>query len=400
MELNEQDDDYEENAYPPKKSESPNKKYNKKNIIGEYIKNPYINKINIDSKFIFDHFDNVKYFQSLKNKNHIKLNQEELSFLKMFYNQNHLKASQFEKQEDFLDIDKNIYEQIINYNKDNKILSPLGHFLKQRILKSDNRTQISCRKLAKEYADKTGNKVGKSTVNNVIRKELGLRYLKTNYKSNYLNKQPGILDSLCFIKIVQKSIKLGFSLIFLDESKIEIENNHYRCWRYPSETIYFGDKIKYKNNLILAVGEDKVIHYIITKENTNSEIFLDFMKGLCDKLNLDKNKKYLIIMDNHPSHKKGNVIQYFVKEKLNIIFNAPYNSPFNAVELAFRSIKRKTYSKIYSSIDEVKSDIIEYLESEDIKKTLFANFNETIRKYIIYTEDSSDININNFDNIK
>ena len=126
----------------------------------------------------------------------------------MFYNQNHLKASQFEKQEDFLDIDKNIYEQIINYNKDNKILSPLGHFLKQRILKSDNRTQISCRKLAKEYADKTGNKVGKSTVNNVIRKELGLRYLKTNYKSNYLNKQPGILDSLCFIKIVQKSIKL------------------------------------------------------------------------------------------------------------------------------------------------------------------------------------------------
>ena len=117
MELNEQDDDYEENAYPPKKSESPNKKYNKKNIIGEYIKNPYINKINIDSKFIFDHFDNVKYFQSLKNKNHIKLNQEELSFLKMFYNQNHLKASQFEKQEDFLDIDKNIYEQIINYNK-------------------------------------------------------------------------------------------------------------------------------------------------------------------------------------------------------------------------------------------------------------------------------------------
>ena len=30
MELNEQDDDYEENTYPPKKSESPPKRYNKK----------------------------------------------------------------------------------------------------------------------------------------------------------------------------------------------------------------------------------------------------------------------------------------------------------------------------------------------------------------------------------
>ena len=30
MELNEQDDDYEENAYPPKKSESPNKNIIKK----------------------------------------------------------------------------------------------------------------------------------------------------------------------------------------------------------------------------------------------------------------------------------------------------------------------------------------------------------------------------------
>ena len=68
--------------------------------------------------------------------------------------------------------------------------------------------------------------------------------------------------------------------------------------------------------------------------------------------------------------------------------------------MAFRSIKRKTYSKIYSLFDEVKNDIIEYLKSEKVEKTLFTNFNEAIKKYIIYTEDNDNISLNNFDNIK
>ena len=61
---------------------------------------------------------------------------------------------------------------------------------------------------------------------------------------------------------------------------------------------------KEKSNLLLAIGVDKVIHYFLTKENTNSEIFLEFMKGLSKKLKLDQTNKYILIMDNLPSHKK------------------------------------------------------------------------------------------------
>ena len=99
-------------------------------------------------------------------------------------------------------------------------------------------------------------------------------------------------------------MKLGFRLIFLDESKIETTNNHYRCWRYKNEAIYFGNKNIEKDNLLLAIGVDKVIHYSLTQENTNSEIFLEFMKGLSKKLKLDQTNKYILIMDNLPSHKK------------------------------------------------------------------------------------------------
>ena len=96
----------------------------------------------------------------------------------------------------------------------------MAKFLLKRINESGNRASLSCRKLAKDYQTITGNKVGKSTVNNILRKELGLKYLKTTFKNNYLNREPGILDCLCFIKIIQKCMKLGFRPIFLDESKI------------------------------------------------------------------------------------------------------------------------------------------------------------------------------------
>ena len=194
-------------------------------------------------------------------------------------------------------------------------------------------------------------------------------------------------------------MKLGFRLIFLDESKKETTNNHYRCWRYKNEAIYFGNKKNEKNSLLLAKGVDKVIHYSLTQENTNSEIFLEFMKELIKKLKLDQNNKYILIMDNLSSHKKGNVIKFFVDEKLNVLFNAPYNSVFNSVELTFRSIKKRTYSKLYQSLEEVKKDIINYLESVEISQTIKKNFNETLIKYIAYSERNKYVNLNNFDSI-
>ena len=32
-----------------------------------------------------------------------------------------------------------------------------------------------------------------------------------------------------------KYIKIGFELVFLDECKIELKNNHYKCWRKKEE---------------------------------------------------------------------------------------------------------------------------------------------------------------------
>lgn len=69
-------------------------------------------------------------------------------------------------------------------------------------------------------------------------------------------------------------------MIFLDESKIEIHNNHFKCWRHKAEEILFGSKNNYKKNLILSISKSEIIYYELSDGNTNSEVFLGYIKKL------------------------------------------------------------------------------------------------------------------------
>ena len=78
-------------------------------------------------------------------------------------------------------------------------------------------------------------------------------------------------------------------------------------------------------------------------------------------------------MDNCTSHKTNEIIEFFLNEKINIIYTPPYQSIFNPIELAFRALKRKIYSKIYSDIEELMSDEKDFFKSKELKRTLLLN---------------------------
>ena len=59
-------------------------------------------------------------------------------------------------------------------------------------------------------------------------------------------------------------------------------------------------------------------------------------------------------------------------------------------------MKKITYSNIYDTLNDVNNDVIKYLDSEKIKKTLYLNYKETINQYILYIEKNKFINLNNF----
>ena len=63
---------------------------------------------------------------------------------------------------------------------------------------------------------------------NIIKQKLDYKFLKTTYKNNDLKTDNGIILILIFIKLKSRILKLGFEIIFLDESKISI-NSHFKC---------------------------------------------------------------------------------------------------------------------------------------------------------------------------
>lgn len=106
-----------------------------------------------------------------------------------------------------------------------------------------------------------------------------------------------------------------------------------------------------------------------------------------------------MILDNLKVHKTEEVFKFLKQNNLCTVFNAPYMSIFNSIEISFRSIKKVVYSNIYNSIKGVIEDVIKYLESNELEKTLLYNFGETISQYLLYSEKNISLNLNNL-NIK
>ena len=98
----------------PKKNKYLNKKIKSKKpkIIG--FKNPSINHFNFDSFFIFQQKDFIEYFNSLSNKNSIKLGFEEITLLKSISNSIEIQKY-INKNENFFFFDKIIFDKINSY---------------------------------------------------------------------------------------------------------------------------------------------------------------------------------------------------------------------------------------------------------------------------------------------
>lgn len=360
------------------------------------IKNPKITAINQNSRFIYDIDTFEKYFSKLNNKNNLKLNNEEIDFLK----------SKIEQISIFYDKNtnnNNITIPLTVFQKINSFIPKLNEeneetlYIKKLLDTQQNKGFLSCRRISEKYFLDTGKKMSKTKVNNILRNKLNYRFLKSTIKNSKINNNRNILVSLCFIKIIIKCLKLNYKLIFVDESSIQCNNNNFKTWRKPDQTIYYNIGSTKKKNLIATVDENSIIHYMINDENTNENCFLKFMDELKNKI-IEKNiTQYVIILDNLSCHKTTLLKKYYVENKINILFNTPYNSPFNCIELMFRLIKRKIYQKLYSSTDEVVEEMKTILENPLLKSSLELNFKETLTIYYKYSLDHKHINLNNFD---
>jgi uncharacterized pyridoxamine 5'-phosphate oxidase family protein len=98
----------------------------------------------------------------------------------------------------------------------------------------------------------------------------------------------------------------------LDESGFFTKNKKIYMWRHKNEDIYSKIKDRKKLNLIMAVSNQNVIYYEISKENANNNTFKKFMINMINSIDEDKLKNYIFIMDNLSCHLTKELFEFLM----------------------------------------------------------------------------------------
>lgn len=221
----------------------PSEKKNK-NKCGAYktfIRNPKISFLNINSHFIYGDTEFKKKFESLKNKNLLKLNENEISFLTRKINEIMI-VNSMNNNEEFILLNNDIAEKIKNFKTKISSNDNLTNFIKEKLVNSKNRQGISCRKLSAMYFEETGKYACKTKINNIIKSKLC-----ASKKSYFLFIYLGRILCFSFIKLLMT----GFNLLFINKSSIQLNYSNYRFWRKYELQIFFRGNNAGKLNLFI-----------------------------------------------------------------------------------------------------------------------------------------------------
>ena len=205
----------------------------------------------------------------------MKPRKEDLLFLSN-YAKDYSSTNNYEDNKQYIEIPG----YIASYFETRKQISPISDErtlkIKELIVNNKN-AKFSCRKLSILYKDKC-DYISKTVANEILRNKLKFRYLKTIVKNDVLLTKENIKATLFVLKVLIRHIKLGGTIIYLDESTFTTVNNNYKAWRQQNAQLFQSIKDNGKVNLLSAISSLKLFHWKLYKENTTSELFKDFFQ--------------------------------------------------------------------------------------------------------------------------
>ena len=367
---------------------------NKKRLKEEIRKNnPSFSKFNLSSYFIFESILYEEYLNDLKDKNSMKPNLFQFNTLKNLYNE--IKDYNLvNTQVKHINIKKEFYIQLFNPLPIKIELDNISQKVHILINEMEPTASISIRKLASIFKKKYNYIISKSKIHYIMRNKLKYKFLKTSVKNNKTLSISSKKQQFFFLKIICRTLLLKGELIFIDESGFYNYNSNFRTWRKPYDKIYQIIKENGKFNLIMAVNRKKIFHFKMNNESTDSNTFKKFMEEMLQKMTQEEIKNSVFVLDNLISHKTLELYKFYSERKLKILFNAPYISEFNMIEFFFRYLKNITYKKLYSSINELKKDLLEIINEPKSKEVLEKIYKETLGNYISFYNENKNLNFN------
>lgn len=357
-----------------------------------------ITSFNKNSSFFFHLPKYTTFIDDNKSKKFLHPNKEELEAFKAEINKMDILIEKFPKN-----VDKNNSIKILeNYSY------ALKNYFVSSIKKSNNYsddisgiinefrrkgTKISLKNIRKEYKKKVKKDISVMTISRIMRHRLNYHYLKKTVKNPLLLENNYKFMSAIFIKLIFRVIKLGLNIIYIDETGMQLSNNNFYEWRAKEEIIFGGAKTELKErlNLILSISNEKVINYLFTYENIDTDIMLNFLKDLIEKLG-NKKYEYVLIFDNASYHVTKEIKSFLLKNKMKAFTNCPYYSNFNGIEYLFRNMKSYLYKNLFRNRKELQEAASQFLLSKDIKYILQKIYLKELKLYFNYAEEHSEDN--------
>ena len=151
------------------------------------------------------------------------------------------------------------------------------------------------------------------------------------------------------------STYVEYEIISIDEVSFQLATNYKRIWfekgKTPKGAFFWSNK---KLTVFGAQRENQKLFYEIHIAQ-NSMVFLAFLNGLFDEL--DKSKKYLLILDNAAWHKtqvvKNRLEQH--KEWIKVEFIPPDSPELNPIETNWKITRNAvTKSRFFKTIEEMQ----------------------------------------------
>lgn len=210
-------------------------------------------------------------------------------------------------------------------------------------------------------------------------------YKKNNltYKKVKFNNNPNSIEiQKERVKEVKNSIDAVNlnNIISYDEMSIVLNSKPDYGWSEKNkECIVNIDDCKIKRERFtigVATTNNKIIDYCIVTKGLKSNDYVNFMDKI-HKIDDIKNKTFFL--DNASIHHSKIAKKLYKKNKMHIIYNAPYHSEFNPIEYVFSMLRNEINRNLNNSIENIKKTIDNFIKN--IKKESLTNiFNNCVKK--------------------
>ena len=216
------------------------------------------------------------------------------------------------------------------------------------ILNSSEGLHISIRRLTYLYNSRNPDlKISKSTLHNHLVYYMKIKYKKPIILHQLTTTNLSKIFRIIFLKKLSNYITNNFTIIYLDESSFNLNNNRYKTWvgEGVNEINYSEGKIM-NTTLAIACCKNEIIYYKLMKRSMNGDKFTEFFKAVYFTTIKKYGKRIVFYLDNAPCHHYKKLKEFARLNAIHILYGVPYLCCYNMSEYVFSILKKTYYSKV------------------------------------------------------